>query len=130
MIKMVVEVWRKPGMTDEQFYHRWLVDHGNLVRRHAKAMGFLRYVQSHKEPSPEIEAFAAGRGWKPSPDGLTEVWWESAESMRAALASPEGQAASAELAEDERAFIDSPSISAYLASEHEIFNFIGNEVTP
>ena len=128
MIKMVVEVWKKPGMTDEAFREPWLVQHGNLVRKHAKAMGFLRYVQSHKQPSPEIEAFAAGRGWKPAPDGLTEVWWESEASMQAAMASPEGIAASAELAVDEKEFIDSPQISAYLATEEEIFNFIGQEV--
>lgn len=127
MIKMVVEVWKKPGMTDEAFSKRWLVEHGNLVRKHAKAMGFLRYVQSHKTPSPEIEAFAAGRGWKPAPDGLTEVWWESMESMQAALGSPEGIAASAELEADEKHFIDPPKISAYLAVEEEIFNFIGQE---
>lgn len=127
MIKMVVEVWRKPGMSDEAFYRRWLVDHGNLVRKHAKAMGFLRYVQSHKQPSPEIEAFAAGRGWKPAPDGLTEVWWESEAAMQAAMNSPEGIAASAILAADEKEFIDPPKISAYLATEEEIFNFIGQE---
>ncbi|MES2492153.1 MAG: EthD domain-containing protein [Pseudomonadota bacterium] len=127
MIKMVVEVWKKPGMTDEAFSRRWLVEHGNLVRKHAKAMGFLRYVQSHKKPSPEIEAFAAGRGWKPAPDGLTEVWWESEESMQAAMSSPEGVAASAELQKDEEQFIDPPKISAYLAVEEEIFNFIGQE---
>ncbi len=127
MIKMVVEVWKKPGMTDEAFSQRWLVEHGGLVRKHAKAMGFLRYVQSHKRPSAEIEAFAAGRGWKPAPDGLTEVWWESVEAMQAALASPEGIAASAELEQDEKHFIDPPKISAYLAVEEEIFNFIGQE---
>jgi hypothetical protein len=127
MIKMVVEVWKKPGMTDAAFRERWLVGHGNLVRKHARAMGFVRYVQSHKLPSAEIEAFAAGRGWKPAPDGLTEVWWESEAAMQAALSSPEGIAASAELQADEIQFIDSPKISAYLATEEEIFNFIGQE---
>src|SRR3546814_14566207 len=74
MIKMVVEVWKKDGMTDAAFTRRWLVEHGALVKQHANAMGFVRYIQSHKQPSPAIEAFAAGRGWKRPPDGLTEVW--------------------------------------------------------
>lgn len=123
MIKMVVEVWKKPEMTDEQFRTRWLVEHGALVRKHAKAMGFLRYIQSHKRVSPEIEAFSEGRGWKRPPDGLTEVWWESEASMQAALGSPEGQAASAALQADEEQFIDPPRISAFLADEEVIFDY-------
>lgn len=123
MIKMVVEVWKKPDMTDEAFAQRWLVDHGNLVKKHAKSMGFLRYIQSHKIPSKAIEDFAEGRGWKKAPDGLTEVWWESMDSMNAAMASPEGIAASAELAEDEVKFCDSSKLSAFLAEEQVIFDF-------
>jgi hypothetical protein len=124
MIKMVVEVWKKPGMTDEQFRERWLVEHGNLVKKHAKAMGFLRYIQSHKLPSPDIDEFARGRGWKPSPDGITEVWWESKAAMEAALSSPEGQAASKLFQEDEEKFCDSPKLSAFLATEETIFDFV------
>ena len=123
MIKMVVEVWKKEGMTDAAFTRRWLVEHGALVKQHAKAMGFLRYIQSHKQPSPAIEAFANGRGWKSPPDALTEVWWESIESMNAALGSPEGQAASAALAADEVQFIETSKISAFLATEEVIFDF-------
>lgn len=123
MIKMVVEVWKKSGMTDEAFARRWLVEHGALVKTHARAMGFLRYIQSHKLPSPAIEAFAEGRGWKKAPDGLTEVWWESEEAMNAALDSPEGQAASAILAEDEVKFTEATRLSAFLATEEVIFDF-------
>lgn len=123
MIKMIVEVWRRPDLSVEQFEKRWLHEHGALVRRHAKAMGFVRYVQSHKQPSAAIDAFAASRGWKAPPDGLTEVWWESVEAMNAAMGSPEGQAASAALEADEKAFCDSTRLSAFLAVEEEIFDF-------
>lgn len=123
MIKMVVEVWKKPEMTDEQFARRWLVEHGALVRANAKAMGFVRYVQSHKRVSPEIDAFAQGRGWKRPPDGLTEVWWESEDAMQAALSSPEGIEASGVLQADEEQFIDAPRISAFLADEETIFDY-------
>lgn len=123
MIKMVVEVWKKPGMTDEQFRERWLVEHGGLVKKLARDMGFLRYIQSHKIPSPDIEEFARGRGWKPAPDGITEVWWESRESMEAALSSAAGQEASRLLAEDEIQFCDTPRLSAFLADEQTIFDF-------
>ncbi len=59
---MIVEVWRRPDLSAEQFAQRWLNAHGALVRKHAKAMGFVRYVQSHKQPSAAIDAFAAARG--------------------------------------------------------------------
>lgn len=124
MIKMVVNVWRRSGMSQEAFERRWLVEHGALVTKHARAMGFVRYVQSHKVPSAAIDAFAEGRGWQLPPDGVTEIWWHSMETMNAALASPEGQAASAELAADEKEFVDSRQISAFLAVEHVIFDYV------
>jgi EthD domain len=123
MIKMIVEVWKNPDMTDAQFARRWLVEHGALVRKNARAMGFVRYIQSHKRPSPAIEAFAQGRGWKAAPDGLTEVWWESEDSMNAALGSSAGQAASRELEADEIQFCDNRKLSAFLAVEEVIFDF-------
>ena len=128
MIMMVVEVWKKPDMTDEAFARRWLVEHGARVKKHAKAMGFLRYIQSHKIPSPAIDDFARGRGWKQAPDGLTEVWWESMEAMNAARASPEAVAASAELEADEKAFCDSKRLSAFLSDEKVIFDFTATAV--
>ncbi|MGD9661810.1 MAG: EthD domain-containing protein [Porticoccaceae bacterium] len=127
MIKMVVDVWKRPDMTQEQFEKRWLVEHGALVKQHAKAMGFVKYIQSHKIPSKEIEAFAAGRGWQQPPDGLTEVWWESMEAMQAAFNTPEGQKASAILQQDEVQFIDAKRISAFLAVEKVIFDFEAGE---
>ena len=123
MIKMIVNVWKKPSMSDEQFAQRWLVEHGALVKECAQAMGFVKYIQSHKLPSQEIETFAQMRGWAAPPDGLTEVWWESEASMRAAFASPEGQAASAVLERDENEFIDAKRISAFLSEEKVIFDF-------
>lgn len=121
MIKMVVEVWKRPDMTQQAFEKRWLVEHGKLVKQYAKAMGFVRYVQSHKIPSKDIEEFGKERGWKEPFDGLTEVWWESMEAMQSALASPEGQKASKILQQDEMQFIDTKRISAFLAEEKVIF---------
>jgi uncharacterized protein (TIGR02118 family) len=123
MIKMVVINFRKAGMSPEDFSKHWKGAHGALVRKHAKAMGFKKYVQSHVLPSPDIEAFAKARGWAAPPDGITEVWWESVEAMQAALGSAQGQAASAELAKDEPTFIDGGRLSAFLSTEHVVFDF-------
>lgn len=122
MIKMIVVVWKREDLTKAQFEKRWLVEHGALVAKHAKAMGFKRYIQSHSLDAPAIAAFAEQRGWSQAPDGLTEVWWESEAAMNAALGSPEGQAASAALEEDEKAFCHSSRLSAFLSVEHVIFD--------
>lgn len=122
MIKMLCQVSRKPGMSEVEFYPRYLEGHGNLVRSVARAMGFLRYVQMHRIASAEIAAFAAGRGWRAPTDGQSELWWESWESMEAALASHEGIEASALLEVDEQSFTDTTSVSAFIAKEEAIFD--------
>jgi uncharacterized protein (TIGR02118 family) len=122
MLKMVVINFRKPGMTLEEFTRYWRTTHADLVRKHGRAMGFKKYVQSHLVPSPDMDAFAKARGWAASPDGLTEVWWESLEAMQAAMGSPAGQAASAILQADEPNLINPSQISAFLSSEYVVFD--------
>lgn len=122
MIKMIVAAWRRSDFTQAQFEARWLGAHAKLVGECAKAMGFVRYIQSHKVPSADLEEFARSRGWVQPPDGLTEVWWESMASMEAAMGSAEGQAASLLLQADEEKFCDSKKLSAFLSVEHVIFD--------
>ncbi len=123
MIKMVVQNWRRSDLTHEQFVARWRGQHARLVTQCARAMGMVRYVQSEKIHSPDLEEFARSRGWAEPADSLTEVWWESMEAMEAAMGSPEGQAASALLQADEQEFCDSKKLSAFLSVEHVIFDF-------
>jgi uncharacterized protein (TIGR02118 family) len=120
---MVVSVYRKPGMSWDEFTQRWRVVHGDLVRSYAKTLRFKKYVQSHFQPSADVEAFAKIRGWLPPPEGLAEIWWESAEEMQAAFATPEGQAASVDLARDESEFVDHTRISAFLSKEFVVFDY-------
>jgi hypothetical protein len=123
MIKMLCQVPRKPGMSEADFYPRYLNGHGDLVRSLARSMGFLRYVQAHRIASPEIDTFAAGRGWQAPTDGQSELWWESWGSMETALASPEGAEASTVLEVDEQAFTDTTNVSAFIAKDETIFDF-------
>ena len=122
MIKMVVEVYRKPGMSLEEFEDYWLNKHGPLVKKYGPAMGMKRYVQSHNVPSEAIAEFRRSRGWAEPCEALAEVWWESEEAMLAAMSSPEGQEASKILAEDEVKFCDMTRLTAFLSKEHEIYN--------
>lgn len=123
MLKMLVQVHRTPGMSDDRFYSRWEMEHGDLVKRLSKPMGFVRYIQTHRRPSDEIAAFAAGRGWLPPSDGQAALWWESFEAMIAALATAEGAEASAALEVDEKAFTNTRALSAFIAIEKTIFDF-------
>jgi uncharacterized protein (TIGR02118 family) len=106
MIKLTYCIRRRSDVSAPAFRKYWRENHAPLVTRHAKALRAVRYVQSHTPL-----------------DGITEVWWESLEDLAAALASPEGQAAGAELLEDERRFIDFASSSLFMTEEHEIFDF-------
>lgn len=122
MIKMIVTVFRKPGLTKEAFESYWLDNHAPLVAVHGRTLGMRRYVQSHGVFAPDIEAFAQSRGWAEPPEALAEVWWNSKADMEAGFASPEGQEASRILAEDEAKFCDMTKMSAFLAEEKEIFS--------
>ena len=53
-------------------------------------------------------------------DGVAELWWDSLEDLVAGYSSEMGQAASAELLEDERRFIDLPRSPLWLGEENVV----------
>jgi uncharacterized protein (TIGR02118 family) len=123
MLKFVYCVRRHPDITPEAFKKYWLESHGPLVRSYAKTIRAKKYVQSHTLDTPLNAAAQVPRGTKPPYDGLTELWWDSAEDLMAALSSPEGQQANAILAQDEARFCDLPNCSVFFAEEHTIFDY-------
>lgn len=121
MIKFVYCVRRHPSLSTEEFRKYWIENHGPLVRSYAQALKARRYVQSHTLDTP-LNAHAQGpRGTKPPYDGITEVWWDSAQDLVEALSTPDGQAANAMLAQDEGRFCDLPNCSVFFTEEHTIF---------
>jgi uncharacterized protein (TIGR02118 family) len=122
MLKFVYCVRRHPNVSPSEFRKYWLENHGPLVRSFAETLRARRYVQSHTLDT-ELNTYAQQpRGTKPSYDGITEVWWDSAEDLAAALSTPEGQRANAILAEDEGRFCDLPNCSVFFTEEHTIFD--------
>ena len=86
MIKSVTLLTRKPGLTHEQFMRHWVEIHAPLA---LKVPGIRRYVQTHlleERTRPDIPSSEA------EIDGIAELWYDDLESMRKALASPEGKA--------------------------------------
>ena len=121
MIKLVYCVTRHAALGRELFLHTWLHEHGPLVRSLAEALGTVRYVQSHTLDSEINSVLATSRGMQAGYDGITELWFESVESLQAALISPRGAAAAATLLADEKRFIDLERSRTFIAEEHEVF---------
>ena len=59
---------------------------------------------------------SAGRDF----DGVAELWWDSLESLLAAVSTEAGQVAGRELLEDEARFIDLPNSPIFFADELEV----------
>src|SRR4029079_17417341 len=122
MIKFVYCVRRHPQVSPEAFRKYWLEKHGPYVKSFASALRAPRYVQSHTIDSPLNEYAQQPRGTAPAYDGLTELWWNSADDLIAALSTPEGREANKLLAEDEARFSDLPSCSVFLTEENTIYD--------
>lgn len=123
MLKCVYCVRRLPSLSEEEFYDYWLNNHGPLVRKHAPVLGMRRYVQSHTIHEPMLNAAAQQpRGIHEMYDGITEVWWDSAESLAAALQTAEGQESNRLLSEDEARFVDCGRSAIFFSTEHTIFD--------
>lgn len=119
MIKFVMCLTRRSGMTREEFKEYWLNKHGPFFMSNADAMGAKKYVQSHTIDTPLNEGLRASIGMQPEYDGVAEVWFESEEALMVGMSSPEGQKLAAALLEDEGNFIDHSKSSAFIVEEHK-----------
>ena len=116
-VKMIVQAWKRPDLTFEEFTGHWRDAHAPLVREHGPAMGFRRYVQSHRVQDPGLVSAAASASQRMSPDGMAEVWWTDRTAMHQGLASTAGLAASALMEKDEKEFLNPPAMWAFVARE-------------
>ncbi len=121
MVKLVFTLRRREGMSREEFQRYWRERHAPIVKRHAETLRIRRYVQVHARETPIDDALSASRESEPgSFDGVAELWWDSLEDLIAAYSSEPGQAAGAELLEDERRFIDLPRSPLWLGEENVV----------
>jgi uncharacterized protein (TIGR02118 family) len=121
MIKLVFTLRRRDGMSREEFQRYWREQHAPLVTRHAGTLRIRRYVQTHAVETDLDGVLAASRSSEPSfYDGVAELWWDSLEDLVAAYSTDAGQAAGAELLEDELRFIDLPRSPLWLGEENVV----------
>lgn len=104
MIKFVGVVWRKPGLSREEFLTHWQTNHAAVVK---KLPGLRRYIQG---PAVTRE------GREPAIDGIAELWFDDVEACRQAWRSSAGQV----VREDEKRFIDLDRSYAFLAEDHHV----------
>ncbi|KKW90135.1 EthD domain-containing protein [Sphingobium chungbukense] len=119
-IKVIYCLTRKEGISRDSFQTYWRGRHAGLVKERAEAIGMVRYVQSHSYDTAMNGAMAAARGGLDGYDGVMEGWWDSEEQAMAALTSPEGQKAMADLLDDEGEFIDFARSPIFMTHEHVI----------
>ncbi len=111
---------RLPNLSQEQFQKYWRNTHGQLAKRHAKALGVRRYMQVHTIDNILNELMQAQRGTMNPYDGMAILEVEP-EKMFEALSTPEGQRAAVELFEDEKNFTDFSRSALRFGKEIVIF---------
>ena len=73
MIKLIVAIKRKPGMSQEAFLQHWRTNHAELVSTNPASRKYIRkYVQCHTTPENYLQGEAAY-------DGTAEIWFDSIE---------------------------------------------------
>lgn len=117
MIKCCFLVYRKPGMTREEFSAYWRQVHSRVAVSTARHTGMVRYVQNHAVDHPIADMFQQSREClKGDYDGMAEAWWPSFEAMaEAAGAMPQDVAET--ILEDELQFIDMARSIIFFAEE-------------
>ena len=108
MIKSLSLLVRKDGMTHEQFMKHWVEIHWPLA---LKVPGLRRYVQSHirdERRRPDIPWLGV------DVDGIAETWYDDADAMARAAATPEMRALHA----DGALFIG--RIQSFITHEHVV----------
>lgn len=85
MLKVVILVKRKDGMSFAEFDEYWDKTHGKVVMSVPEFTRYIRkYVQSHLRPDLSSPFPSADSGF----DGYAELWFDDLDSMNAAFNEP------------------------------------------
>lgn len=112
MVKLIVLVVRKHGMSFDEFDTYWREQHGPLVKRVTEFSRHVRkYVQSHRATSAiPLAADAAF-------DGIAELWFDSTASLEQAFTEPRYLEI---IRPDELKFIDLEKCQSIVCEEHAV----------
>jgi len=122
MIDVVLCVKRRQDVDPEEFHRYWREEHATLVSSHAATIGAVSYVQHHTIQTGLETIVQESRGCSPEVyDGIAVVSFESLDDMAEKGAQPEALSAAAELAEDEKRFIDHAASRIWFTEHLKVF---------
>lgn len=118
MVKYIITVFRKPGMSPQAFAEYWKSVHAPLG---AKVPGLRRYVLdivgAGDEPMPPEMIWQHGKeGDAEDVAGYAELWFDTLNDLACGMTSPQGKAAARDLAQ----FTDLKRMSAFVVQEHHV----------
>jgi uncharacterized protein (TIGR02118 family) len=119
MLKAVVLLKRKQGLTPEQFIHHYENNHVPLVRRLLPSIG--RYVRNYLSDTSLSAARQAGGADSPRPyfDVITELWFEDRAAYDRFITALNDPDTSRRLQEDEERFLDRTVVQTFSVAEYE-----------
>lgn len=85
MIKLMILLKRRPGMSDEEFYRYWREDHGRTVMGTKE---FSRHIRRYVQSPKKLGANSAFASAESDYDGVAELWFDDVDSMNRAFAEP------------------------------------------
>jgi uncharacterized protein (TIGR02118 family) len=123
MIKMMVLLKRKPGITREEFQHHWRTTHARLVQSLPELTRHMtRYVQNHIISGDSEAAKILGGLSAPDStfdfDGIFEGWYESVDDLKKMTMSKRFDEI---IRPDELKFLDHSKSIMYLVDENPVY---------
>jgi uncharacterized protein (TIGR02118 family) len=111
MVKLIVGLRRRPGMSADEFHRYWREVHPPIVQGVTEFFRYVRkYVQSHALGAGLPGFPAEERGY----DGFAELWFDTADDVGRAFAEPRYLEV---IRPDERKFLDLPACSVTIVEE-------------
>lgn len=119
MLKAIVLLKRKPGLTPEEFRDHYENRHVPLVRRTLTTIG--RYTRNYLDTQSLSAGREEGASGGPVPyfDVITEVWFADQAAYDGFVEALSDPAVSETLREDEERFLDRSIIQTYSVQECE-----------
>jgi len=115
MVKMIVLLKRRPGMTMTEFIDYYETHHRLIGEKYLRGHA-IRYVRRYLAPLPDP---VSGVLQEPDHDVVMETWYPDQAACDAAMAAISEPAAAAEIAADELKLFDRPKLRAFTVREFE-----------
>ena len=110
MIKLISLIYKKPRLSDEEFYKYWKEKHEPLAA--GIIPGLRRYVQNHPIKIP---------GFEYEVDGIAELWFDDLDAYRSSRTWRQSDEAKL-LLDDEDKFMDRDRVTRYVVEEQVIID--------